>query len=206
MKHNQYVLENDMKPDDVQELVQEECEKWSKKGRNIHYISRDNRNGYKAGALKEAMDLDYVKKCDYVAIFDADHEPPSDFLMRTIPFLIHNPEIGLVQARWKFGRVNEWVVTEKAGNASKTIQTSTAAKKCPNKFWKRSQIAEEEGDRPKTHRLVMKKGSSHSPHCLEKTSKVSNSGGADDSIGPIAYGFRKNRLESTDTDGIDIRT
>lgn len=104
MKHNQYVLENDMKTNDVQELVQEECEKWSKKRRNMHYISRDNRNGYKAGALKEAMDLDYAKKCDYVAIFDADHEPPSDFLIRTIPFLIHNPEIGLVQARWKFGK------------------------------------------------------------------------------------------------------
>ncbi|KAJ8501215.1 hypothetical protein OPV22_011767 [Ensete ventricosum] len=95
----------------IRELVQEECEKWSKKGRNIHYISRDNRNGYKAGALKEAMDLDYVKKCDYVAIFDADHEPPSDFLMRTIPFLIHNPEIGLVQARWKFENANECVMT-----------------------------------------------------------------------------------------------
>ncbi|XP_064954039.1 probable glucomannan 4-beta-mannosyltransferase 11 [Musa acuminata AAA Group] len=95
----------------IRELVQEECEKWSKKQRNIHYISRDNRNGYKAGALKEAMDLDYAKKCDYVAIFDADHEPPSDFLIRTIPFLIHNPEIGLVQARWKFENANECVMT-----------------------------------------------------------------------------------------------
>ncbi|CAL9110591.1 unnamed protein product [Musa textilis] len=95
----------------IRELVQEECEKWSKKGRNIHYISRDNRNGYKAGALKEAMDLDYVKKCNYVAIFDADHEPPSNFLMRTIPFLMHNPEIGLVQARWKFENANECVMT-----------------------------------------------------------------------------------------------
>lgn len=87
----------------MQELVQEECQKWCKRGRSIHYISRDNRNGYKAGALKEAMELDYVKKCDYVAIFDADHEPPFDFLLRTIPFLMHNPGIALVQARWKFG-------------------------------------------------------------------------------------------------------
>ncbi|RWV81777.1 hypothetical protein GW17_00056774 [Ensete ventricosum] len=96
---------------DVQELVQEECQKWSNKGRRIHYISRDNRNGYKAGALKEAMDLDYVQKCDYVAIFDADHEPPPDFLLRTIPFLMHNPDIALVQSRWKFVNANECIMT-----------------------------------------------------------------------------------------------
>ncbi|WOK97588.1 putative mannan synthase 11 [Canna indica] len=95
----------------IRELVQKECEKWERKGRIIHYISRDNRNGYKAGALKEAMELDYVKQCDYVAIFDADHEPPSDFLLRTIPFLIHNPDIALVQARWKFVNANECIMT-----------------------------------------------------------------------------------------------
>ncbi|URD78367.1 Glucomannan 4-beta-mannosyltransferase [Musa troglodytarum] len=95
----------------TRELVQEECQKWSNKGRNIHYISRDNRNGYKAGAMKEAMDLDYVKKCDYVAIFDADHEPPPDFLLRAIPFLMHNSDIALVQARWKFVNANECIMT-----------------------------------------------------------------------------------------------
>lgn len=84
--------------------MQEECAKWYKKGRNIHYISRDNRNGYKAGALKEALEHDYVKKCEYVAIFDADHEPPPDFLLRSVPFLIHNPDLALVQARWKFSK------------------------------------------------------------------------------------------------------
>ncbi|WOL02691.1 putative mannan synthase 11 [Canna indica] len=95
----------------IRELVQEECHKWHLKGRNIHYISRDNRNGYKAGALKEALELDYVKKCDYVAIFDADHEPPPDFLLRSIPFLMHNPDIALVQARWKFVNASECIMT-----------------------------------------------------------------------------------------------
>ncbi|XP_074566500.1 putative glucomannan 4-beta-mannosyltransferase 11 [Curcuma longa] len=95
----------------IRELVQEECQKWCKRGRSIHYISRDNRNGYKAGALKEAMELDYVKKCDYVAIFDADHEPPFDFLLRTIPFLMHNPGVALVQARWKFVNADQCLMT-----------------------------------------------------------------------------------------------
>ncbi|KAI0506979.1 hypothetical protein KFK09_013097 [Dendrobium nobile] len=95
----------------IRDLVQAECERWTKKGVSIHYISRDNRNGYKSGALREAMDFDYVKTCDFVAIFDADHQPPSDFLMQTIPFLIHNPDLALVQARWKFVNADECLMT-----------------------------------------------------------------------------------------------
>lgn len=86
-----------------QDLVEMECQRWASKGINIKYEIRGNRHGYKAGALKEGMKHSYVKQCDYVAIFDADFQPEPDFLWRTIPFLVHNPEIGLVQARWKFG-------------------------------------------------------------------------------------------------------
>jgi len=87
----------------LQELVQEECLKWGSKGVNIKYEVRDNRNGYKAGALKEGMKHSHVLQCEYVAIFDADFQPEPDFLCQTIPFLVNNPDIGLVQARWKFG-------------------------------------------------------------------------------------------------------
>ena len=87
----------------MQELVQLECQRWASKGVNIKYEVRDNRNGYKAGALKEGMKRSYVKQCDYVAIFDADFQPEPDFLWRTVPFLAHNPELALIQARWKFG-------------------------------------------------------------------------------------------------------
>lgn len=89
----------------LQNLVQIECQRWLAKGVNIYYKTRDSRKGYKAGALKEGMDQDYVKKCDYVAIFDADHQPPTHFLVRTVPFLVRNPKIALVQARWKFGKL-----------------------------------------------------------------------------------------------------
>uniref|UniRef100_A0A6V7QUI1 Glycosyltransferase 2-like domain-containing protein n=1 Tax=Ananas comosus var. bracteatus TaxID=296719 RepID=A0A6V7QUI1_ANACO len=91
----------------IQDLVQIECQRWLAKGVNIYYKTRDSRKGYKAGALKEGMDQDYVKKCDYVAIFDADHQPPTDFLVRTVPFLVRNPKIALVQARWKFVRATQ---------------------------------------------------------------------------------------------------
>ncbi|KAJ9540195.1 hypothetical protein OSB04_026701 [Centaurea solstitialis] len=81
------------------------------KGINIKYEIRDNRNGYKAGALKQGMKHPYVKHCDFVAIFDADFQPDPDFLWRSIPFLAHNPDLALVQARWKFVNSNECLMT-----------------------------------------------------------------------------------------------
>jgi beta-mannan synthase len=91
----------------LQELVQMEVQRWSSsKGINIRNEIRGNRNGYKAGALKQGMRHHYVAKCDYVAILDADFQPDPEFLRRTIPFLVHNPELALVQARWKFGKVD----------------------------------------------------------------------------------------------------
>ncbi|KAL0347107.1 UNVERIFIED_CONTAM: Glucomannan 4-beta-mannosyltransferase 9 [Sesamum calycinum] len=98
-------------PGTGQNLVEMECQRWASKGINIKYEIRDNRNGYKAGALKEGLKHSYVKQCDYVAIFDADFQPEPDFLWRTIPFLVHNPQLALVQARWKFVNADECLMT-----------------------------------------------------------------------------------------------
>ncbi|XP_056860725.1 glucomannan 4-beta-mannosyltransferase 7 isoform X2 [Raphanus sativus] len=94
-----------------QELVKKECERWSKEGVNITFEIRDNRKGYKAGALREGMKHSYVKQCDYVAIFDADFQPEPDFLFRTVPFLIHNPKLALVQGRWEFVNAGQCMMT-----------------------------------------------------------------------------------------------
>ncbi|KAK1409957.1 hypothetical protein QVD17_36488 [Tagetes erecta] len=95
----------------IKDLVQTECESWASKGINIHYQVRDNRKGYKAGALKEGLKHEYAKQCEYVVIFDADFQPEPDYLTRTIPFLHHNPELALVQARWKFVNSNDCLLT-----------------------------------------------------------------------------------------------
>ena len=94
-----------------QELTSKECAKWASKDINIKYERRDNRNGYNAGALKHGMRHSYVKQCKYLVIFDADFQPEPDYLQRTIPFLIHNPELALVQARWKFGMYTYMTIT-----------------------------------------------------------------------------------------------
>uniref|UniRef100_A0A5B6Z184 glucomannan 4-beta-mannosyltransferase n=1 Tax=Davidia involucrata TaxID=16924 RepID=A0A5B6Z184_DAVIN len=102
---------DDSTDDTIKDMVELECQRWASKGINIKYEIRDNRNGYKAGALKEGLKRDYVKQCDYVVIFDADFQPEPDFLWRTIPFLVHNPELALVQARWKFVNSDECLMT-----------------------------------------------------------------------------------------------
>lgn len=81
-----------------------ECKKWIQRGVNVKYETRNNRNGYKAGALREGLKKDYVFDCEFVVIFDADFQPDEDFLWRSVPYLLENPELALVQARWKFGK------------------------------------------------------------------------------------------------------
>ena len=67
-------------------------------GFNIHYLHRDNREGFKAGALAEGLK---TAAGDLIAIFDADFQPQADFLRRTIPYF-QNARIGMVQARWTY--------------------------------------------------------------------------------------------------------
>ncbi|XP_028776079.1 glucomannan 4-beta-mannosyltransferase 1 [Neltuma alba] len=95
----------------LRELVEQECHKWIRKGVNVKYETRSNRNGYKAGAMKEGLEKEYVNNCEFVAIFDADFQPDPDFLWRTIPYLLQNPKLGLVQARWKFVNSDECIMT-----------------------------------------------------------------------------------------------
>ncbi|KAG2322882.1 hypothetical protein Bca52824_016095 [Brassica carinata] len=104
------VLDDSTDPD-IMELISMECAKWASRDINIKYERRDNINGYKAGALKHGMRHIYVKQCNYLVIFDSDFQPEPDYLQRTIPFLIHNPELALVQARWKLVNANTCLLT-----------------------------------------------------------------------------------------------
>jgi cellulose synthase/poly-beta-1,6-N-acetylglucosamine synthase-like glycosyltransferase len=65
-------------------------------GLDIQHIQRENRVGFKAGALKEGLK---IAKGEFVAIFDADFLPETDWLKKTVPYF-KDPEIGVVQTRW----------------------------------------------------------------------------------------------------------
>ena len=69
---------------EVQTLISNEVCKWKQNDTRIVYQHRIDRTGYTAGDLKAAMSCDYVKDYEFVAIFDADFQPPRDFLKRTV--------------------------------------------------------------------------------------------------------------------------
>ncbi len=66
-------------------------------GVNIQLIHRQDREGYKAGALRAARP--HIEG-EFVALFDADFEPQPDFLLRTIPYFLADASLGVVQTRW----------------------------------------------------------------------------------------------------------
>ncbi|KAL9239156.1 hypothetical protein vseg_013503 [Gypsophila vaccaria] len=104
------VLDDSDDPE-VQQLIKAECQKWHQRGVRILYRHRLIRTGYKAGNLKSAMNCDYVKNYEFVAIFDADFQPSQDFLKKTVPYFKGNDELGLVQARWAFVNKDENLLT-----------------------------------------------------------------------------------------------
>lgn len=68
---------------------------------DIQHIHREDRKGFKAGALDSAMkDV----KGEFIAIFDVDFLPDCDFLLKTIPYFT-DEKIGVVQTRW--GHINK---------------------------------------------------------------------------------------------------
>lgn len=58
------------------------------------------------------MDILVSRGYQYVAVFDADFKPESDFLLRTVPYLEGNHAVGYVQARWVFTNPDESYLTK----------------------------------------------------------------------------------------------
>jgi len=64
---------------------------------NLDILHRGESTGFKAGNL--AFGLKH-SDAPFVAIFDADFVPPTDFLRRTVPALVADNGLAFVQARW----------------------------------------------------------------------------------------------------------
>ncbi len=63
---------------------------------DFQYVHRTDRKGFKAGALREGLEK---ATGEFIAIFDADFVPESNFLLYTIPYF-SEARIGMVQTRW----------------------------------------------------------------------------------------------------------
>ena len=94
--------------DETQTVARECVERHRDLGVPIVYIHRDNREGFKAGALQEGLKS---ATGEFVAIFDADFIPPADFLRRTVPYFAE-PKLAMVQTRWSYVNRSYSVLTE----------------------------------------------------------------------------------------------
>jgi cellulose synthase/poly-beta-1,6-N-acetylglucosamine synthase-like glycosyltransferase len=84
--------------DDTTSIIERKIEQLKVKNIPIELIRREQRTGYKAGALAYGLTS---ATGDYIAIFDADFVPSTDFLMKIIPEFQQEPNLGLVQTRWE---------------------------------------------------------------------------------------------------------
>ena len=87
--------------DETRQIAELAVRRHAMQGVDIKYLHRDDRTGYKAGALEEGLK---VARGEFVAIFDADFIPKPDFLMASVHYF-SDPKVALVQARW--GHINE---------------------------------------------------------------------------------------------------
>jgi cellulose synthase/poly-beta-1,6-N-acetylglucosamine synthase-like glycosyltransferase len=88
--------------DGTRALAAELAAAWRARGLDVKVLHREDRRGFKAGALKAGL---AEARGDVVAIFDADFAPRRDFLRRVVPPLLADPGLACVQARWS--HVNE---------------------------------------------------------------------------------------------------
>jgi cellulose synthase/poly-beta-1,6-N-acetylglucosamine synthase-like glycosyltransferase len=87
--------------DETCEIAELAVRRHAAQGVNITYVHRNDRAGYKAGALEAGLK---VAHGEFIAIFDADFLPSPDFLHRVMPYFCDS-QIGMVQARW--GHINQ---------------------------------------------------------------------------------------------------
>jgi len=86
--------------DETVETTLKHVQQLQSTGLDIKHITRTDRKGFKAGALKEGLE---IAKGSIIAIFDSDFLPQKDWLKHTVPYF-KDEAIGVVQTRW--GHIN----------------------------------------------------------------------------------------------------
>lgn len=94
--------------DETRALVSGLVSDYAAQGVNIVQVHRTNREGFKAGALREAM---ASATGEFIAIFDADFVPAPATLMDTIHYFAE-PELAMLQFRWEHLNRNDTLLTQ----------------------------------------------------------------------------------------------
>ena len=83
--------------DETHRVCQQQVQQLKQQNLTIHHIHRQERQGFKAGALEHGLSM---AKGELVAIFDADFVPAPDTLLKMVHYF-SDPQVGMVQARWE---------------------------------------------------------------------------------------------------------
>jgi cellulose synthase/poly-beta-1,6-N-acetylglucosamine synthase-like glycosyltransferase len=87
--------------DETRGIAELAVRRFATEGVDIKYLYRTDRRGFKAGALEAGLQ---TARGEFIAIFDADFIPSSDFLTRLMPHF-SDAKVAMVQARW--GHINQ---------------------------------------------------------------------------------------------------
>ena len=113
--------------DETTEVARLLVERYAAAGYPVVYLHRDNREGFKAGALEAGLKS---ATGEFVAIFDADFVPYSDFLLKCIHHFT-DPKVGMVQPRSKPSCSTATLFSNiPAAPAAASFSTSTARQEC----------------------------------------------------------------------------
>nr|HRK71262.1 glycosyltransferase [Micropepsaceae bacterium] len=98
--------------DETTGIAQAKIDELRARGIDAVLLHRENREGFKAGALKAGLE---ASTAEYVAVFDADFVPPPDVLKRTLRPLINEKNLAFVQTRWEHANVEKGLLTRAQG-------------------------------------------------------------------------------------------
>jgi len=95
-RHRLEIQVLDDSTDATSAIARLKCDALRDQGLDVVYLHRDDRAGYKAGALEAGMAR---AKGDFLLIFDADFVP-SPWILRDLIDFFEDPSVGMAQARW----------------------------------------------------------------------------------------------------------
>ncbi len=83
--------------DETVQIIAAKVRECQSLGVDIQHVRREDRKGFKAGALAYGMN---IAKGEFIAIFDADFVPREDYLKSSV-LHFEDDQIGVVQSRWQ---------------------------------------------------------------------------------------------------------
>ena len=118
--------------DNTRQIIAEAVAGFQSHGLDITHIRRENRSGFKSGALEYGMRR---ARGEFIVIFDADFIPAPDYLKSCLPHLLGDAAIGCVQARWgHINRDTSWLTRAQGTGIDGHFQIEQAARSSQRYF------------------------------------------------------------------------